>query len=236
VLASRTHLVVIPSYNPGPRLLQTAQEAIAAWSPVWVVVDGSTDGSADRLPPGIRVLQLPHNAGKGAAVRHALRAAAAEGFTHALVMDADGQHSACGIAGFMAASVTAPSAMVLGRPVFGPDAPRLRVHGRRLSNWCAALETGGAPIGDSLFGFRVYPIRPLLRAMADTSGMRGFDFDPEAVVRLCWAGVPSVVLPAPVRYWRADQGGVSHFRYLRDNLLLTRMHLRLGLQALARRR
>lgn len=235
MVPSRTHLVVIPSYNPGARLLQTVQDAMEVWSPVWVVVDGSTDGSADRLPDAVRVLRMARNGGKGAAVYHGLLAAAAEGYGHALVMDADGQHPADRIPGFMAASIARPGAMVLGHPVFGPDAPRLRVHGRRLSNWCAALETGGVAIGDSLFGFRVYPIPPVLRAMAGTRAMRGFDFDPEAVVRLCWAGVSAVVLPAPVRYWRLDQGGVSHFCYLRDNLLLTGMHLRLGMQALARK-
>lgn len=227
--------MVIPSYNPGPRLRQTVQEAMTVWRPVWVVVDGSTDGSADGLPGDVRVLRLERNAGKGAAVRHALLAAEPEGFDHALVMDADGQHPADRIEAFMAASLARPEAMVLGCPVFGPDAPRLRVHGRRLSNWCASIETAGVDIGDSLFGFRVYPIHPLLHAMAGTSSMRGFDFDPEAVVRLCWAGVPAVVLPAAVRYWRADQGGVSHFRCMRDNLLLTRMHLRLGSEGVARR-
>lgn len=235
-MASHTHLVVIPSFNSGARLRPTVQAAQAAWPHVWVVVDGSTDGSADHLPNGARRLVLPHNGGKGAAVRHAVRQAADEGFTHALVMDGDGQHPADRIQAFMAASIAQPDAMVLGCPVFGADAPQVRVLGRRLSNWCAALATGGAPTRDSLFGFRVYPIAPLLRAMDESPGMRGFDFDPEAMVRLCWAGVPSVVLPAPVRYWRAGQGGVSHFRYVRDNILLIAMHLRLGVHSLVRQR
>jgi hypothetical protein len=162
-----------------------------------------------------------------------LRFAAAVGFTHALVMDADGQHPAESIVPFMAASRARPEAMVLGVPQFGPDAPALRVRGRRISNWWARLETGGA-IGDSLFGFRVYPVAPLLRIMRRSVWMRRFDFDPEAAVRLSWAGVPAINLPAPVRYLRLEEGGVSHFRYGRDNVLLTAMHVRLMIGALAR--
>jgi hypothetical protein len=124
--------------------------------------------------------------------------------------------------------------MILGVPVFGAEAPALRVRGRRVSNWWARLETPGAGIGDSLFGFRVYPIAPLLRVMERRRSMRRFDFDPEAAVRLAWAGVPAVNLPAPVRYLSRDEGGVSHFRYGRDNALLAFMHARLVLGALPR--
>ncbi len=234
MVPSRTHLVLIPSYNSGPLLRDTVVQAQAAWSPVWVVVDGSTDGSAEGLPPGVRVLRLPANGGKGAAVRHGAAAALAEGFTHALVMDADGQHPADRIGAFMAASQRDPGAMVLGQPLFGPDAPRVRVQGRRLSNALAAL-AAGAGVGDALFGFRVYPLRPLLEVLAGGKGMRGFDFDPGALVRLAWAGVRAVRLPAPVRYPGRAAGGVSHFRYGRDNLLLARLHLRLMAGAIRRR-
>jgi len=103
----------------------------------------------------------------------------------------------------------------------------LRVKGRRISNWWANLETLWAGIGDSLFGFRVYPVEALRRVMRRQPWMRHFDFDPEAVVRLCWRGVMPVNLPAPVRYYSVAEGGVSHFRYLRDNVLLTWMHTRL---------
>jgi len=240
VTPSATHLVVIPSYNTGPGVLDTVRAARRMWAPVWVVVDGSTDGTDAMLvdlakeASGLRVLTLARNRGKGAAVLHALRIADAEGYTHALTMDADGQHPADAIPRFMAASAAAPRAMVLGVPEFGPDAPLLRVRGRRVSNWWAGLETLWAGIGDSLFGFRVYPIRPLIRVMARTRWMRRYDFDAEAAVRLCWMGVGIVNLPAPVRYPGAEDGGVSHFRYGRDNALLTWMHVRLMLGFLAR--
>lgn len=231
--ASSTHLVLIPSYNPGPKVDDTVRSARALWSPVWVVVDGSTDGSTERLEamaaedPGLRVIVLPRNRGKGVAVLAGLEAAAAQGFTHVLTMDADGQHPAYLIPDFMAASAAAPDAMILGQPLFDASAPQVRVQGRRLSNGCADLETLWAGIGDTLFGFRVYPIAPLAAIMRRHAWMRGFDFDPEAAVRLCWAGVRPVRLDAPVRYFRAHEGGVSHFQYLRDNVLLVGMHLRL---------
>ena len=229
----QTHLVLIPSYNPGPQVLETVRAARAQWTPVWVVVDGSTDGTAESLQAlaaadaGLRVIVLPQNRGKGAAVLAGITEAAAAGYTHALTMDSDGQHPAELIPDFMAASQADPGAMVLGKPVFGPEAPALRVKGRKVSNGWANLETLWMGIGDSLYGFRVYPIAPLARVMRRNRFMRRFDFDPEAVVRLCWAGVRPLNREAPVRYLSAAEGGVSHFKYLRDNALLTWMHTRL---------
>ncbi|HUY82937.1 MAG TPA: glycosyltransferase family 2 protein [Steroidobacteraceae bacterium] len=246
--SSPTRLVLIPSFDPGARVYDTVRAARERWNPVWVVIDGSTDGSAEGLTalaaddPGLRVLVLPRNGGKGAAVLHGLRAALTQGFTHALTMDSDGQHPADRIPAFMAASAAAPGAMILGRPLFDASAPALRVRGRRISNWFTNLETCWSGIDDSLFGFRVYPIAPLVEIMRSRRSMRRFDFDVEAAVRLCWRGVEPIGLDAPVRYYSPSQGGVSHFRYWRDNALLTRMHLRLlggfalRLPALAARR
>lgn len=237
---SATHLVLIPSYNPGPAVLATVQAARAQWPVVWVVDDGSNDGSTASLQelaasdPGLHLIVLPRNSGKGAAVLAGLEAAAAAGFTHVLTMDADGQHPAALIPDFMAASLAAPASMILGKPVFGPEAPALRVNGRKVSNGWANFETLWMGIGDSLYGFRVYPIAPLMRIMRGRRWMRRFDFDPEAVVRLCWAGVQPINKDAPVRYLSAEEGGVSHFRYLRDNILLTWMHTRLFLAFLGR--
>ena len=162
---SNTHIVLIPSYNPGSKLLGTVRDALSQWNPVWVVVDGSTDGSDRTLTalaanePGLHVIVNAENRGKGAAVLDGLRAALAQGYTHALTMDADGQHPAERIPEFMRASAAQPGAMVLGLPVFDGSAPNIRVQGRKISNWWANLETLWIGIGDSLFGFRVYPIQ-----------------------------------------------------------------------------
>jgi glycosyltransferase involved in cell wall biosynthesis len=225
--------VLIPSYNSGDKALETVRAARAQWNPVWVIVDGSTDGSAEKLSalargdPGLRVLVRERNGGKGAALLDGLIAARREGFTHALTMDADGQHPAGRIRAFMSASLAAPEAMILGDPVFDASAPRIRLRGRRIANWCTNLETLWAGVHDTLFGFRVYPIAPLIEVMQRSRWMRRFDFDPEAVVRLTWRGMPLVNLPAPVQYFNAEEGGVSHFNYWRDNVLLTSMYLRL---------
>ncbi len=239
-VVSGTHLVLIPSYNTGEKVVETVRDARSHWNPVWVVVDGSTDGTAEQLrematrDAGLRVFTLPRNQGKGAAVLHGLREAVAQGYTHALAMDADGQHPAARIPEFMAASEHAPEALILGKPVFDASAPRVRVIGRRVSNGWANLETLWAGIGDSLFGFRVYPIRPLLAVIEVRRWMRRFDFDVEAVVRLVWRGLPPINLPASVRYFRPEEGGVSHFNYVRDNLLLSWMHARLFTEFLLR--
>ena len=232
-VVSDSHLVLIPTYNTGMKVLETVCNAKAAWQPVWVVCDGSTDGTTEVLralaaqDSSLKVFVLPGNQGKGAAVLHGLRAAEAAGYTHVLTLDADGQHPADKIPEFMAMSLSHPDALILGKPVFDASAPAIRVGGRKISNWWANLETLWAGIGDSLFGFRVYPVQPLRQVMERSRWMRRFDFDPEVAVRLCWRGVRPINLPAPVRYFKPEEGGVSHFNYLRDNTLLTWMHIRL---------
>jgi glycosyltransferase involved in cell wall biosynthesis len=182
---------------------------------VWVVVDGSTDGSeevvADMLPqhPGLRLLHQRPNAGKGAAVLLGTEEARRSGFTHVLTMDADGQHPAERIQAFAKLSEAHPEALLLGCPQFGEDAPALRVQGRKISNGWAN------------------PVAALLRGFAGTRYARRFDFDPEMAVRIAWQGVPLLSVPTPVRYLTKAEGGVSQFRYLRDNTLLTWMHTRL---------
>jgi glycosyltransferase involved in cell wall biosynthesis len=230
---SATHLVLIPSYNPGAKVFETVQGARDQWNPVWVVVDGSTDGTPEALQamaqadPGLRVLIRSKNGGKGSAVLDGAVEALRAGYTHVLTMDSDGQHPPDRIRDFMATSVAKPASMVLGVPVFDASAPSVRVKGRRISNYWANVETFHAGIQDSLFGFRVYPAEPLVRIMKSHFWMRRFDFDVEIAVRLSWSGVEAINLPARVRYFRPEEGGVSHFNYLRDNVLLTSMHLRL---------
>jgi glycosyltransferase involved in cell wall biosynthesis len=230
---SATHLVLIPSYNPGAKVFETVHGAREQWNPVWVVVDGSTDGTAEALQaiarddPGLRVLIRSKNGGKGSAVLDGAEEALRAGYTHVLTMDSDGQHPPERIRDFMAASAARPASMVLGVPVFDASAPSVRVKGRRISNYWANVETFDAGIQDSLFGFRVYPAAPLVRIMRSHFWMRRFDFDVEIAVRLSWSGVEAINLPAKVRYFRPEEGGVSHFNYLRDNVLLTSMHLRL---------
>ena len=231
--ARLAHVILIPSYNTGARLRDTITCARQLGWPVIVVIDGSTDGTAELVvrmaacDPGLHACVLPHNQGKGAAVLHGLRLARSRGFTHALTLDADGQHSTAHIGEMIAVSRAHPDAMVLGVPLFDETAPRIRIMGHRIANFWTGVVTSRGGIGDSLFGFRVYPIAPLIEIFASTSRMRRFDFDSEAVIRLCWRGLRPINVATPVRYFRRDEGGVSHFKYLRDNLLLVAMYTRL---------
>jgi glycosyltransferase involved in cell wall biosynthesis len=232
------HCVIIPSYNSGHLLKATVREVLAYSSTVIVVIDGSTDGSQTDLilladeTPQLHIITLPMNSGKGAAVLKGFEFALQQGFTHAVVFDSDGQHGASDLPRFFAASVKYPEAMILGVPLFGTEAPRLRVNGRLVGNWWTNLETLWGGIHDSLFGFRLYPIIPSLQILNSIRGGRRFDFDTQLAVRLYWLGVPPVNLTTPVYYKKKDAGGVSHFRYFRDNLLLVVIHTRLTLRAL----
>lgn len=228
-----SYVVLIPSYNTGAKLLETVRDARRFHDQVWVVVDGSTDGSAQALrqlaqaDKGLRIFELTRNQGKGAAIHHGLREAVAAGYTHVLTMDADGQHPAPMIPEYIALSRANGTALILGKPVFDHTAPRERVIGRKLCNWWVNLETLNAGIGDSLFGMRIYPAAALLNIMDGHASMRRFDFDAESAIRLVWQGFRPLNVDTPVRYFSAAEGGVSHFRYFRDNVVLSSMLLRL---------
>jgi glycosyltransferase involved in cell wall biosynthesis len=238
---STDHVVLIPSYNTGPRLFETIAAVRRCGLPVIAVIDGSSDGTGERLvrlaagDPALFARVLPDNRGKGAAILHGLRLARTHGFTHALTVDADGQHSTAHIGTLIELSLAHPDCMILGQPLFDASAPRIRIFGHRIANFCTNRLTPRGAIADSLFGFRVYPINPLIETFANTTGMRRFDFDSEAAIRLHWLGVHAINVVTPVRYFRRDEGGVSHFKYLRDNLLLTAMYCRLSVALLRRK-
>lgn len=227
-------LIVIPTYNSGTLLAGTVRSALGTGHPVCVVVDGSTDDSDACLTEedfvshsSLHVIRLERNRGKGSAILNALRHARGDGYTHLLCMDADGQHPADCVPNFIRLAKKHPEAVVLGRPVFDSSAPSLRVKGRCISNFFANFESLGWGIDDSLFGMRLYPADALTHAFESTRHARRFDFEPEIAVRLAWLEVPVINLPTPVRYIARENGGISQFRYLRDNALLTFMHIRL---------
>lgn len=227
---------LVPTYD-NPRTIGAVVDAIREVLPDVLVVD---DGSAE---PGRRAVEalaatgrahvhrLERNGGKGAAVRAGFRVARDLGYTHALQVDADGQHDVADIPRFLAASAESPDALVLGVPTFDASAPAARRRGRLISRFWTDLETGGRVIEDPLCGFRVYPLEAALRARATSSRM---DFDPEIAVRMIWGGCPVTNVRTRVRYLRAEDGGVSHFRMFRDNLLISLCHARLFTLAVAR--
>ena len=233
-----SHCVILPSYNSGRWLAPTLASVLEAGVPVYLVIDGSTDQSEGCLEgflghkTPLNVLRLAENRGKGAAVLEALEAASLTGFSHALVFDSDGQHEPRDIPAMLSLSLAHPEAMVLGAPRFGPDAPLLRVLGRRIANWWTNLETLWGGIQDSLFGLRVYPVAESLKVLHSISGGRRFDFETQLCVRLYWSGVPSLNYSSKVLYPPKADGGISHFNYWRDNLLLIRTHSHLLMKAI----
>jgi glycosyltransferase involved in cell wall biosynthesis len=229
------HCIIMPSYNSGALLEATVRSVVGLGFPVIVVIDGSNDGSEVSVlkmsegMPGLHVRVNAVNSGKGGAFLDGMEIASVRGFTHAVAFDSDGQHDASDIPKFVKGSEKHPDAMILGVPVFGPEAPAARINGRRFGNWWTNLETLWGGVNDSLFGFRVYPIEPSLRIMKSIGGGRRFDFDTQLAVRLYWSGVPPLNIPTKVRYPDRVAGGVTHFHYLRDNLLLIQVHTCLSL-------
>lgn len=227
---------LIPTYD-NPATLRGVAENVRRHLPDVIVVD---DGSGE---PGRRVAEalardgLAHverrerNGGKGAAVKTGFAVAQRLGFSHALQIDADGQHTVDDIPRFLDAARARPDALILGRPVFDASQPRGRAFARKISTFWVNVETGGGVIADPQCGFRVYPV-----AAAIAAGARGdhMEFDLELPVRMAWAGTPVVNLPTRVRYLAASEGGVSHFDLLRDNLRITGLHFRLVGGALGR--
>jgi glycosyltransferase involved in cell wall biosynthesis len=233
---------LIPTYdNPGT--IRAVVDAVRPHVPdVLVVDDGSgPEGRAacEALErDGVaRVVRRERNGGKGAAVKTGLRALHELGFTHAFQIDADGQHDIADMPRFVAAAEVHPEALVLGSPLFDDTAPKLRLFAREITRFWIHVETLGRVIADAMCGFRVYPIEPAMRAKAWGNAM---DYDPEVAVHIAWAGVPVLNLKTKVRYFTREQGGVSHFRMLRDNVLITWMHIRmvfaLALRLLSRTR
>lgn len=226
---------LVPVFNHPHRLADVVAGLRRLGLPVVLVDDGSEPGTAAVID-GLRdehvlVERLPENRGKGAAVIAGLRVARARGWTHAVQVDADGQHDLDAIPALLQAAHEEPHALVSGAPVYDASIPKSRLHGRRITHFWTAIETLSMDIRDAMCGFRVYPVEETL-AIADSEhvGAR-MDFDTEIMVRLSWRGVPIVSVPTRVTY-PAD--GVSHFRMLTDNVFISLMHARLLLGMLWR--
>jgi glycosyltransferase involved in cell wall biosynthesis len=227
---------LVPTYD-NPRTIRAVVERIRVHLPDVVVVDdgSAAEGRAAVAALGAEGLATVHhrarNGGKGAAVKDGFVLARQLGFTHAVQLDADGQHDDAQIPDFVAAARASPGALVLGEPIFDETAPAVRLRARKITQFWTDLETGGRVIHDPLCGFRVYPLGPLARVGPIGDWM---DFDIEVAVRLVWAGCPVVNVPTRVRYLTADEGGVSHFRMFRDNVRISWCHTRLCTGALLR--
>lgn len=218
---------IIPTYNHQhalPRLVHALASQVEA---VLLVDDGSGDDTKDALAalaaaePRVEVLTRAKNGGKGAAVKTGLLRAAERGFTHALQIDADGQHELAAVARLLAEAEKRPEAVILGAPVFDESVPKGRLHARRICQFWVNVETRGRVIEDPMCGLRVYPVAAALAAGAAGDRM---EFDPEIAVRMVWRGAEVVNVPVRVHY---PEAGTSHFRMVEDNLRISWMHSKL---------
>lgn len=222
---------VIPYYNHPRTLPGTVAELGEHGLHCWIVDDGSdpasraaAEGVRAQRGDGVTLLTHAVNRGKGAAVLSGCRAAAEAGYTHALQIDADGQHDPADVPAFLAAAAARPEALVLGNARFDASVPRARLYGRYLTRLWVWINTLSLEVRDSMCGFRVYPLAPLLQLAREERLGEGMEFDTEVVVRLHWRGTPIVGLPTRVTY---PALGISHFDVWRDNVLISRMHARL---------
>jgi len=222
-------IALIPFYNHAHTLPAVVAAVHSAGLDCLLVDDGSESACAaviDRLSktPGTHMLRLAHNRGKGAAIMAGLRGAQKMGYTHALQIDADGQHDLGMIPDFIAASRAEPETLICGYPHYDASVPKLRLYARYLTHLWVWINTLSFSIPDSMCGFRLYPIKPSLALMDSARIGTRMEFDTEFLVRMSWRNQPMHWLPVNVHY---PENGRSHFRPWRDNLLISWMHTRL---------
>jgi glycosyltransferase involved in cell wall biosynthesis len=222
---------VIPFYRHEGAIAATLAAVKPHGLPCFLVDDGSGRQAdtlltelAARESGWLTLLRLSPNRGKGAAVMAGIEAATRAGFSHALQLDADGQHNTADIPRLLEIASAHPTALVTGVAQYDASVPRSRLYGRYVTHVWVWINTLSFRIRDSMCGFRVYPVAPALAAWRGMRWGRRMDFDTEILVRMFWAGVPVLGVPTHVTY-PAD--GVSHFDLWRDNLRISWMHARL---------
>ena len=227
---------VIPVYNHEQAVPAVVDDLLRAGLPCVLVDDASDAGCAQVLArlaqqTNVFLVTLPVNQGKGGAVMAGLREAARLGFSHALQVDADGQHDLGDVQTFLEHSRHAPQALVCGYPQYDASVPKGRLYARYLTHVWVWINSLSLQIPDSMCGFRVYPL-PATLALIDTVRLgKRMDFDPEILVRLAWRNQPLRWLPTRVHY---PQDGLSHFRLVHDNALISKMHAKLFFGMLVR--
>ena len=220
--------IVVPVYDHAQALAAVVEGLLRHGVPIILVDDGSAAPCAallERLaqdaPGRITLLRHAANEGKGAAVLSGLREAQAQGRSHVLQIDADGQHDCADVARFLALAQARPEAVIAGCPIYDASVPKARLYGRYATHIWVWINTLSLCIRDSMCGFRVYPVAPVMALAARTAIGRRMNFDTDILVRLYWDGLDVVNLPTRVAY---PFDGVSHFRLWRDNVLITCMH------------
>jgi len=222
--------VLIPVYRHGKTACSIVQRIAVMGLPV-ILVDDGNDAETKALladcaavTPGVTLVRLEKNSGKGGAFTQGIAQAAAMGLTHVLQIDADGQHDDARVSFFLAESAQHPAHIICGLPAFDESAPRSRVIGRKISRFWAAIVTLSLQLKDTHCGFRVYPVEETLRITKNPFLDKRMGFDTEILVRLYWKGVYPLFYPVKVHY---PLDGVSNFRVVRDNIRISWVFTRL---------
>ena len=222
--------IVIPVYNHQHAIGAMVDAVLAQDVPCILVDDASEpecaavlDGIAAAHPQRVELVRHSVNQGKGGAVLSGFQRAADHGYSHALQIDADGQHRADDIPRFLAIAKAYPGAVIAGCPQYDASVPKIRLYARYLTHIWVWINTLSMAITDSMCGLRVYPLAPTLALHRRHRFGRRMDFDTDVLVRLYWSGLHIINVRTPVGY---PTDGVSHFRLLLDNVLITRMHVR----------
>ncbi|MCK9816563.1 glycosyltransferase family 2 protein [Pseudomonas sp. MAFF 302046] len=220
---------VIPVYNHEGAVPAVVEALLASQLPCVLVDDASSPACARVLEQlaqrdQVFLVKLGVNQGKGGAVMAGLRHASRLGFSHALQVDADGQHDLRDVDNFVASSRAHPEALICGYPQYDRSVPKGRLYARYLTHVWVWINSLSLQIPDSMCGFRVYPLPPTLALIDSVKLGKRMDFDPEILVRLSWRNQPMRWLPTHVHY---PQDGLSHFRLFHDNALISKMHAKL---------
>lgn len=232
------YCILIPHYCHAEQLARFLPQLGAVKLPLLVVDDGSDAQSLAQLRaliaehPWAQLHERSPNQGKGATMVAGMQAAQGQGFSHVILVDADGQHAAADLIKLHQASLNAPQTLFSGNPRFGADIPRARLYGREITNVLARLAAGSAAIEDAMCGLRLYPLDLVLPLTAAVGRRLRMELDTELLVRACWAGLELRYIDSAVVY---PASGRSHFRMLSDNLRLTLMHITLLWLGLRRR-
>lgn len=222
--------IVIPYYNH-PDAIGTVVKKLSPFNLNIIIVDDGSSAESKKIlfpllqPPQVSLVTRILNGGKGAAVITGMREALNQGYTHALQIDADGQHDLSKIPELIKLSEENPEMIISGMPVYDDSVPTNRKLWRYATHILVWIHTLSFEIKDSMCGFRIYPLQKTLDVIdsREKFGQR-MDFDIEILVRALWADMHIKQLPVGVRY---PIDGVSHFQLFNDNFLITKMHFRL---------
>ncbi|MGH1428521.1 MAG: glycosyltransferase [Arenicella sp.] len=230
--------IVVPHFNHEAAFEAFLPTLASLKLPCIIVDDGSDESSLHHVKASLSDVDIEsyffehgYNRGKGAAVATAATQARALGFTHMIQIDADGQHDVNDVEKFIALSRAYPEAIISGHPQFDETAPKARLYGRKVTDFWVAIETLSFDIKDSLCGFRLYPISQFEKVSDRYHIGKRMDFDTDIAVKSVWSDIEMKFIPTKVIY---HQNSVSHFYYLRDNVLLIKLHVGLMVGMLVR--